>query len=157
MSGKLEVSFVVPFFKALKEGNNQTSNDPGLAAECFVIDFHDVHVEADFCDKENCIPHKCVKLVLDCIRCWKGGFLWIGFGQNCHCWNRDLESRSKLRHHTAFKWSTEAPHLDNEIACRGSDLAPEKISVTDVCNATSVPSHEFLPVVPWAAASQHSI
>ena len=54
---------MVPFIKALKDGNNRTSNDPGLAAECFIIDFHCVRVEEDFCDKEKCIPNACVELM----------------------------------------------------------------------------------------------
>jgi len=147
ISGKLDVSFMVPFFKALKDGNNQTSNDPGLAAECFVIDFHDVYVEEDFCDKENCIPHECVELVLDCIRHWKGGFLWIGLGQTHRRWNTNSESRAKLRYKAAFKWLTEAPHLDNETASRGSALAPEKISAKDIYNVWEREQQQRFPPV----------
>ena len=145
ISGNLDASFVVPFIKALKDGNNQTSNGAGLAAKFFVIDFHDVHVEEDFCDKKKCIPHECVELVLDCIRHWKGGFLWIGLGQNHRHWNTCSESRRKLRYQAAFKWVTEAVPLDDAAESPGINLAPEKISLKDVCKVWERATQQQFP------------
>lgn len=144
ISGDCEgACFVTPFLQALKDGNQKGNNGPGLSASCLVIEFLDVYGEMDTPDnKEQCIGQECQEMVLECIRDWKDGFLWIGLGSQAN-WNNESPFRKQLQYEATLKWLTEAPHF-GASAISLSHLGPE-ISMEDVCNLLESGQHLFPP------------
>jgi len=142
ISGDFDVSFMMPFLKALKDGNHITGNC-GLAADCVVLEFPSVYGEGDTpLNKNRFIEQECEELVSECIKEWKRGFLWIALGHPIH-WSDQSLFRTRLQHEATLKWITEAPHMD-ETTIRGSDLGHE-IEIKDICSMLERAQQPFPP------------